>query len=127
MEDLYRLQKQRPLVVVVDEDPGFLEWVESALHHQGVDCCCASTPARAIEAACTARPDVIFVDADAPQLLVSDTLALLKSHGATANAPIYLLTGMRNFRLSNGANGIAGYLHKPFLISDMMEIIAQRV
>ncbi len=127
IEDLYQAQKNKPFVIIVDADPGFLEWVETALGYHDIEVHCTSSPARALEAAKSLKPDAVFIDADTPPMLLNDTLAMFNADKAMGDAPIYLLTGMANAGAgANQASGVAGTLQKPFPISDMTEIIMGR-
>ncbi len=127
IEGLYQAQKNNPFVIIVDADPGFLEWVETALGYHHIETHCTSSPARALEAAKSLKPDAVFIDADTPPMLLNDTLAMFNANNAMGDAPIYLLTGMADAGArANQADGVAGTLQKPFPISDMTEIIMGR-
>ena len=127
LEELYQAPKRKPFALVLDSDPSFLEWIETALPYYNIDCRGVKSPAEGIEIAHAFRPDVLFIDADTPPVLGDAAIALFKADDITRNVPIYVMSGMSIAALaSTDKNGVEGILRKPFPISEMMEIISER-
>lgn len=108
-------------VLIVDSDPGLLEWVEMALEHRQIPCCCTATPQDALKMAAHQAPVVLFVDMDVPGARVAEHAALFRGAAATAGVPIYAMTGLPAPQRVSDA--VAGVLSKPFTIDEMIEII----
>lgn len=127
LEAMYQPAKDRPFVLLLDSDPGFLEWAETALRCSRVDSKCTASPAQALEVARSVKPDFIFVDADTPPVLGDAAIAMFNNDEATSDVPIYAMTGMsvtESTELSK--DGIAGILRKPFPITEITSILEDR-
>ena len=111
-------------VLIIDADPGFLEWVELGLHHRKIPCCCANEPNQGIQMVQHDPPDAIFLDIDLPQTKVEEQLRNLQENECTRGIPIYSMTGLPGTPVLNDA--IAGTLHKPFKIDAMTALVPQR-
>ena len=112
---------KRPRVLVIDSDPGLLEWVELALANREILCYCAATFPAALQMLAKDPPNVLFVDIDAPGAQALDQVAgLTKAHGLNGT-PIFVMTGTReNATLPEGVRGV---LRKPFAIRDMLALV----
>ncbi len=127
-EALYPQQQNKPFVLVLDNDPGFLEWVDMALRHLGIDSHCTASAAHGLETARMMRPDVVFIDADTPPTLGAVAIKQFKTDAATCDVPIYAMTGMSVDALQNkNGSEVTGVLRKPFPITEMTEIITKSV
>ncbi|MCK5862297.1 MAG: PAS domain S-box protein [Candidatus Hydrogenedentes bacterium] len=127
MEELYQPPKRKPFVLVLDSDPGFLEWVEASLRYCKIDCKCTSSPVQGMEAVHAIKPDMIFIDADTPPVLGYAAMELFNDDDSIGDVPIYAMTGMSVAESEEKSDSIvAGILRKPFSISEMAEIINER-
>jgi PAS domain S-box-containing protein len=113
--------RPRPQVMVVDSDPGLLEWVEMAFAGRNVLCYCAATVSAALQLVEKDPPNVLFVDIDAPgSHAVEQVIALAHAPGL-AGKPVYVMTGTRE--RFEPVNGIRGVLRKPFTIGQMLALV----
>ena len=119
--DAHTDRDPNPHVLIIDADPGFLEWVELGLHHRKIPCCCANAPEQGIQMVQQDPPDAIFLDIDLPQDQVREQLAALNQDPATQNVPVISMTGLPGKPLLDEA--IIGSLHKPFTIDDMAALV----
>lgn len=113
-------EHQGTLVLVVDSDPSFLEWVETALNRRGIACCCALAPEKAVEICERERPDAIFLDVDVSDQRTQDEIAIIRECEHAKTIPLYAMTGV-----SSGHTaylGITGMLRKPFSIEDLIRL-----
>ena len=121
---VYSTVKHKPFVVVLDSDPGFLEWTEMALLYYNIECHCSTSSGHGIEAARAVKPVAVFIDADTPPTLGAAAMEQFKADPAVSDVPIYAMTGTGAVALEKrNGNGIAGVLRKPFPITEMAEII----
>ena len=127
IEDLIPPPAKNPLALVMDTDPGFLEWVEQALKHQDIDARCVDSPNLLFDSISLLRPpNAIFIDGDMSARQLEDVLLSLRSHASTADKPLYLFTSIAAAQEKMHAHGVSGILHKPFPISDMTERILSK-
>lgn len=106
-------------VVVIDQDPGMLEWLEMALRRRKVGCHCADSVRNAMEAFRTIRPDAVFLDGDVPDLGPESVIAALRATPALASVPVYLMTG--SDVSPSLAQKVQGVLVKPFTLEEVLQ------
>lgn len=111
----------RPHVLIIDQDPCLLEWVEMALRHRHVPCSSANTAAEVLKVAAQQPADIIFLDVDTPGSLALEEAGLLLNHDSTRQTPLYVMTGLPD--KTPPINGVAGILRKPFTIEEFMKIV----
>lgn len=124
LKEFYPSPAAKPMAIVIDTDPGFLEWVDAALKYYNIEAYCTANPLHLFESGGLLRPpDVVFIDADVPSRQLAEIFRLLHSNEHTRDKPVYMLTSMTSVQMRPGAGTFSGVLHKPFPISDMAEII----
>jgi PAS domain S-box-containing protein len=127
LEAMYQPAQDRPFVLVLDSDPGFLEWVETALRHANIDSKCTSSPAQGLEVARSVKPDLIVIDADTPPTLGNAAIELFRNDETTSGVPIYAMTGVSVTESSEiNTRDIAGVLRKPFPITEITGILKEK-
>jgi CheY-like chemotaxis protein len=84
---------ERPRVLVVDDDPAIQMFLASRLGKYGVDTLYASNAAHAYRIACGARPSVVITDNFMPNGDAQYLLYRLRSTSATANIPVFVISG----------------------------------
>ena len=111
------------LVLVVDDSAHAREMYSEFLRHRGFSVLMAADGSQAIQAAVTARPDVIVMDLAMPNMSGVTATQWLKSHPRTRNIPIVILTGYPYKAIEEGAleSGAARLLTKPCLPEDLEE------
>ncbi|HPU97838.1 MAG TPA: PAS domain S-box protein, partial [Candidatus Hydrogenedentes bacterium] len=108
-------------VVVVDQDPGMLEWLEMALQRKKIGCYGVSSPRDALDAFRTVRPDAVFLDGDIPQADLQELIFRIRSVPGMDSMPIYLITG--SDMPSDLATRVQGVLVKPFSLEEVLQRI----
>ncbi len=108
-------------VLVVDSDPGLLEWMATALKYRDIGCFCTTTPHAAADMAETLRPDAILLDGDVPRARVNDAIKVFRDCPATHVTPVYMMTGVSKSEFER--LDVAGVLHKPFSINEITDVI----
>lgn len=109
-----------PQVLVVDSDPGMLDWLEAALRLRHIPCYCVATPQTALQWVAQQPPDVIFVDVDVPDAAIPERITPFRKDPVAQNIPLYAMTGLPG---ETSVPGVAGVLYKPFTMSDMEEVL----
>ena len=108
------------LILVVDDDPNFIEIFSVKLSSLGYAIETAHDGAEGIEKAKRLKPDLILMDVQMPTMNGIEALIKLKENAATAHIPVLFLTALGdprtevqdiNRRLSREM-GAVGYLKK---------------
>ncbi|WP_449385793.1 response regulator transcription factor [Cellulomonas soli] len=109
-------------VLVVDDDPGLRELLDSGLAFAGYRVRTAATAAEAFDRLREERPDAVVLDVVLPGTDGLDVLRLLRSTGD--RTPVLLLTARDAVpdRVAGLTAGADDYLTKPF---DLTELVAR--
>ncbi|NYI58092.1 response regulator transcription factor [Cellulomonas soli] len=109
-------------VLVVDDDPGLRELLDSGLAFAGYDVRTAASATEAFDRLRERRPDVVVLDVVLPGTDGLDVLRLLRSTGDAT--PVLLLTARDAVpdRVAGLTAGADDYLTKPF---DLTELVAR--
>jgi two-component system phosphate regulon response regulator PhoB len=112
-------------VLLVEDEPVIRELVRSMLNDGTVDVTCAATGAEGLKLAKTAEFDLILLDVVLPQMDGITICRLLKADEKTAKTPLYMLTAKAKKSDVETATkaGADGYIHKPFRVTELMELI----
>lgn len=120
--DIY---EHRPFILVVDTDPGLLDWLEMVLRRRQIPCGCARTVPDALAFAHKQSPDIVFLDIDIPGDTPADRISALTQMPALHQVPIYVMTGMPG--AGKDLDGIAGILHKPFSLEEVTQVVQSHI
>ena len=83
---------EKKKVLLVDDDPDFVEAIKVIVENGGYDVRVAYDGAEGLEAVAKDKPDLIVLDVMMPVMNGHETCARLKADPATAKIPIILLT-----------------------------------
>ena len=116
-------------VLVVDDEPDVLLLCRLHLQQRGHELLEASTGSVALELARERHPDVIVVDLMLPGMTGYEVLETLKADEQTSDIPVLVLTAksLRADRERSHGLGAAGFLTKPFLPSELCELVESLV
>lgn len=112
-------------VLVVDDEPDVLLLCRLNLQQRGHELLEASEGGRALELARERHPDVIVLDLMMPGMNGYQVLEALQRDDATSGIPVLVLTArsLRADRERSHGLGAAAFLTKPFLPSELCEIV----
>jgi len=110
-----------PHVLVIDSDPGLLEWVDTALARRGIPCVCTFTLDQALDVLEKERPDLVLIDIDVPAARAVEHVARLQQTELVAGIPIYVMTGLPERPVI--ADEVSGVLHKPFGLDALLKVV----
>jgi DNA-binding response OmpR family regulator len=116
---------KKPRILVVDDDPRYLELLEYTLEAEDFDVLTVQDPMLVQEIASTSQPDVIVTDVAMPQLDGYTMAVGLKADPNTADIPLIFVTarGQHAQRWQAMNAGAAEYLTKPFSIEELVTTI----
>ncbi len=115
----------RPYVMIIDSDPGMLEWVELGLTRRQIPCCCTQSIPEALRMAEQQAPDILLLDIDVPGVQINEYIQALRASQHLRKAPLYAMTGLP--RRQETEEGIAGVLRKPFSMDELTRVVHQAV
>jgi CheY-like chemotaxis protein len=112
-------------VLIIDDEPDVLLLCRLNLQQQGREVLEASDGSTALALARERHPDVIVLDLMLPGITGYEVLETLKQDAATSDIPVLVLTAksLRADRERSQGLGAAGFLTKPFLPSDLCEMV----
>ena len=111
-------------ILVVDDDPDILQFVEMNLDMEGFDTHTAESGRVALEVARERPPDLILLDVMMPELDGLTVLRRLRSSPATSSIPVVLLTAkaLAEDRVRGLDLGADDYITKPFDIEELFSM-----
>jgi CheY-like chemotaxis protein len=112
------LKKSR--ILIVDDDPAIRNLIKRYYAAYDLDLFEAMHGQQAVEMAPVCRPDLILLDIEMPVLNGYTTIAILRTHEATSDVPIVLITGQEEAKAK--ARGMYDeYVSKPFCKEDLIQ------
>jgi CheY-like chemotaxis protein len=118
---------QRPVVLVIDDDPQVLSQVAAVLNPAGYACECCNTPEAAVRLAHATLPDLIICDMHLDGRSGLEVCDEIKSHAPLRHVPLMFLSATQIpdiIRRSHDAGG-AYHLRKPFDASVLIELVGK--
>ena len=116
------MQTQRdvaPLVLVIDDEPGIVDFIQVGLRQEGYDVSAASSAGAGLQSVREQEPDVVILDVGLPD---EDGFALLARLRAETDVPVVMLTarGELEDRIRGLELGADDYVAKPFHFSELL-------
>jgi DNA-binding response OmpR family regulator len=115
----------KPLVLIAEDDAGVRMTLEFVLADEGFEVLSAEDGEQALNLALERSPDAILLDGRMPKLTGKQVLTALRALRATAETPVFVLTGMDPaFENEGGADAEwpgAHFIGKPFDPDELVE------
>lgn len=117
---------QRPVILVVEDEPDRSELLSRSLQSHGYDCVCVQNGRDALERAVKAHPDLILLDLVLPDLPGEAVLAQLRRRDVEPSKPVIVMTarGTEADQLIGLSLGADDYIAKPFSMPLLLARIA---
>jgi len=108
--------RERPVVLVADDDPDILQLIAFRLERAGYDVVRATDGEQALQLATELHPDLAVLDVMMPKLTGYDVTRRIRADDATKRMPVILLTArVQEADVQRGFEaGADDYLRKPF-------------
>jgi two-component system KDP operon response regulator KdpE len=112
-------EAQRPLLLVVDDEPQVLRFLRASLPHQGYRVIEATTGEEGLHAAATRTPDAVLLDLGLPDL---DGVEVTRRLREWSTLPVIVLSarGQERDKIEALDAGADDYLTKPFGIGELL-------
>ncbi len=122
-------QRERPLILVVDQDQPVLDEISALLAAAGLGCHCCLTAEAALEAAPVLRPDLIIADVSLQGLSGLELCQQIKRDESLAEVPVMFLSAGQIPDIIRRRDGQQGsyFLRKPFAPEVLAELIEQSI
>jgi signal transduction histidine kinase/CheY-like chemotaxis protein len=118
----------RPVVLLVDDDPGVCASVGKALRRSGYTCLVASNPCQALELLRSRRPALVLTDIRMPEIDGLSFLGMMRADPVLARVPAIVLSGHVTPGVPEQVAGLsARLLRKPVDLSQLLEEIRQLI
>ena len=122
---VFRAPPERPVVLVVDDDPDVRGILAMLLAREGYEVVTAIDGAAALEHVHDARIKLVVLDLQMPRLDGDAFRRVYRERGG--HAPILLITGARVSPDELARLGADAYIGKPFDVDDVLETVARLV
>ena len=112
-------------VLVIEDDPRTAQLFSAILEHCGHDVLLAESGRHGLELARAARPDLVLLDIQLPELSGLEVIKILKGHPSLKSTPVIAVTAfaMNEERRRIMSAGFDAYLSKPISVGPFMETI----
>jgi CheY-like chemotaxis protein len=113
-------------ILIVDDDPVFVQAVSGHLSERGYEICLAADGVRALREAFLKRPDLILLSLVLPAGGGEQVLANLRKSPETRGIPVFIMSGMLSAKMLEekaGQLGARGFISKPIEPEDLLYII----
>jgi DNA-binding response OmpR family regulator len=121
--------RERPLVLLVDDEPVLLRLLEVNLGIAGFDVRAASSGGAALDAAAAETPDAVVLDIGLPDLDGWEVLRRLRALDDLSDTPVIVLSGAdRDAAAGPGyAADVHEFMTKPVEPADLVETLRRAV
>lgn len=115
--------RDRPRVLVVDDEAGILETLEILLRNEGFEPVVADSGKSALEKLASAAPDIVLSDVRMPGVGGVEVLTAARAHDP--NTPVILMTAQATLQTAMQAvnEGAFYYIQKPFRNDELVAIL----
>jgi two-component system response regulator MprA len=118
-DDVLGIDQAPPIIVLVDDEPGIVEFVELGLRHEDLAVVSAANLAIGLETIRRVRPKLVILDVGLPD---GEGFDLLRTIRAESDVPVMMLTarGDVDDRVRGLDLGADDYVAKPFHFNELL-------
>lgn len=116
-----QVEEATPVVLVIDDSADVHRLLKARLRHEELVLVTASSGREGLRSAKVARPAIILLDLDMPDMDGFEVLRRLKDDGATLEIPIIVLSGLQSAqdKVTAFDLGAVDYITKPFNLTEL--------
>ena len=114
-------------VLVVDDDPDTVTYLQAWFQDRGFDPVAANDGAEALERAASLRPDLITLDVSMPDASGATTYQALRNDSILCHVPVIVITAVsgakRSFTQDVRRGQLTGFLAKPIDLTELGRLV----
>ncbi len=112
----------KPVVLIVDDEPDVVTMWQRSLLMEGFDVLCAYDGISAVDMAEVDKPDLVLLDIMMPMMSGYDVCRQIKANPATEHIPVLCVTSAQSPEVRENAKaaGAQGLLIKPFATRELV-------
>lgn len=112
----------KPVVLIVDDEPDVVTMWQRSLLMEGFDVLCAYDGISAVDMAEVDKPDLVLLDIMMPMMSGYDVCRQIKANPITEHIPVLCVTSAQNAEVRENveAAGAQGLLIKPFATRELV-------
>ena len=114
-----------PTVLVVDDEFGIVDVVETILADEGYRVLTACNGKQGLVRLSEERPDVVLLDLMMPILGGAEMLRAMAAEPAHQRIPVIMMSSLREDVIAERCKGYAAFLHKPFRVAAVLSTVAR--
>jgi CheY-like chemotaxis protein len=114
-----------PTVLVVDDEFGIVDVVETVLTDEGYRVLTACNGRQGLERLSAEKPDVVLLDFMMPILGGAEMLAAMAAEPAYRHIPVIMISSLAEKVIAEKCTGYVAYLRKPFRATALLSTIAR--
>jgi CheY-like chemotaxis protein len=114
-----------PTVLVVDDEFGIVDVLETVLTDEGYRVLTACNGQQGLERLCAERPDAVLLDFMMPILGGAEMLAAMAAEPAYRHIPVIMISSLGEQVISEKCTGYVAYLRKPFRATAVLSTIVR--
>jgi len=116
-------------IVVIDDTPSIRTFLRVSLEYEGAEFIGAASATTGLNLCQSENPDMVILDLGLPDMDGLDVLPKIKETQPGKKLPVLVLTVRKGRETIEKAyeKGADGYLTKPFVIDDLIDLIEEKV
>ena len=114
-----------PTVLVVDDEFGIVDVLETILTDEGYRVLTACNGKQGLVKLSAEKPEVILLDFMMPILGGGEMLRAMAAEPAYERVPVIIMSSLSEEAVAERCKGYAGFLHKPFRAATVLSTIAR--
>ncbi|HET8728165.1 MAG TPA: response regulator [Alphaproteobacteria bacterium] len=114
-------------ILVVDDEFGIAEVLVTALEDEGYRVFVAANGRQGLERLGEITPDLVILDFMMPLMDGIAMARAMRADPANAGIPVIMMSSVPEASVRERFDGYAAFLRKPFLISDLLDLVAKTV
>ncbi len=114
-------------ILIVDDDTSILNMIKEMLEDEGYLTTTASNGVEALSLLCQRNHHVVLLDLMMPVMDGHTCCRMIKARAETRNLPIILMSADGDLKRKAAELCADSYLHKPFGMAELLELVAHHV
>lgn len=112
-------------VLIVDDEFGVAEVLQSILEDEGYRVVCAINGKQGLARLLEVKPDLVMLDYMMPIMDGARTLAEMRQQPQSAHIPIVMMSSLEEASIRENCTGYAGFIRKPFRAAAVIALVGR--